>query len=1707
MPDDKHLARNGARTESSARRHPAGRTRGAQSEANESAAAFTIDLEVLGALFANGASEIYVAEPESLAIRYLNRAALGNLGYSSQDARSLTALDLVPQYTREEAAAVLAPLLDGSKPQVRVETAITRHDGTTYPVEARLQIAHHGGCVVCVALVNDISRLRDRREREQREQRAEAVVSECRRTLLDCVTEEELLAAACRTLIVTGGHCYAWIGPIVPHAGTVDIHAAESKQTSGLGIVRAICDELAGEGHESLRQRGHWTSRDHPRGGAGSSFDEALAACNAKVMLALPIQVAEGSAGVIIIGSSDEDAFGDREIQKLAPMSEDLAYGLATLRARLGHARAELKALDSEQRYRAMFEQAAVGITRVDLSGVLVDVNQKFCEFLGWSREELLGRAVKDITHPDDYERGASQRERLAMAQGRSFVGEKRFLRKDGSVVWARRTMSLAYDSAGHPQYIVSVVEDISERKALEERFQATFEQAAVGLMHTDLERRILAVNQKFCDMVGYASDELRGLRAPQIHHPQDSDADQDLERRLVAGEIDTYSFEKRYVRKDGSIMWGNRTVSLVRDSAGKPCYFIRVIEDVTERKEAERRYRALFEFAPLGMIQSGLDGRIQRVNSKLCSLLGYTSDELLRMTVSELVHPDHRGSDAPRFMQPMLENRMQSYAAERLYLHRDGRTVWVNRTVSLIRDSAGKPLYFIRVVEDITERHRSAQRRMTEYAATRVLAEVASLEEAMPRLIRTIAEGMGWQYGAYWTWEAPSSELRRWFFWSDAARASTEMYDESWRVLTTSRPGGLMRRALDTGLPVCIPDIALVEGFQRRESAIRMGFRSAYAFPVTAGADIIGVLEFFAVTNMEPDEMLLQTARSLGSQIGQFVQRKQAEETLRVSDERFRVAFNQASVAMSITGLDFKFLQVNETYCKLTGYSADALSGMTIRDVIREQDIADASRLRAGLLAGERDSYQRERQLRRKDGGLIWVNVVASLIRDGSGRPVHFVTMMQDVSERKQAEQALRESEERFRQLADNVPEAFWVIEARTWQLIYVNPAGERMLGQPATELSSDTRHWMRLVHPEDRVRVRAAKRRLLTGQGYEEEFRIVRQDGSVRWIQDCAIPLRDASGEMYRIAGISADITQRKEYEQKLVHLAHYDVLTGLPNRVLFYDRLKQALAQARRNGWMTAVLFLDLDRFKNVNDTLGHVVGDELLNLASARLLGCIRTGDTVGRLGGDEFAIVLSNVAGQHDASLVAQKIMSVLIEPFILGGGEVFVTASIGITLYPTDSTDQDTLIRNADTAMYRAKDLGRNSCQFYTTEMNARALEKLSLESSLRRAIERDEFLLYYQPKVSLATGEVTGVEALLRWRHPELGLVSPGQFMPMLEETGLILSVGEWVIRNACEQVREWETLGLRSVPIAVNLSARQFQAQDLSERVAVILKACDVEGRMLELELTESSLIGNTEEVVQTLGALGALGIRLSVDDFGTGYSNLNYLKRFPLDTLKIDGSFTRDVISDVDDAAITRAIITMAHYLDLSVVAEGVETEQQLQFLQAHGCDQIQGYYFSRPLPAEDCTALLRSGKRLQMLASSDGENGAPGILLVDDDEDALLLLKRELLADGYQVYTAGDGREGLRLLGLHDIRVIVSDYSMPGMSGVDFLQRAKALHPEIVRIMLTSQADITTVTAAVNRSSIYRFVSKDWGNAHLRRDIRQALAMAVQAPDSR
>jgi diguanylate cyclase (GGDEF)-like protein/PAS domain S-box-containing protein len=554
-----------------------------------------------------------------------------------------------------------------------------------------------------------------------------------------------------------------------------------------------------------------------------------------------------------------------------------------------------------------------------------------------------------------------------------------------------------------------------------------------------------------------------------------------------------------------------------------------------------------------------------------------------------------------------------------------------------------------------------------------------------------------------------------------------------------------------------------------------------------------------------------------------------------------------------------------------------------------------------------------------------------------------------------------LRKSEEMFRELAANIPAGLWIRDVEQQTIQYVNPAWQKLNGSCAAP-GEPLEKAYRAVHPDDLKWVRH-ERRQAPGALPSNEYRLVRSDQSVCWVHARTFPIANPSGNAPWIVEILEDITQRREAQRQLVHLARHDALTNLPNRTLLYESLREALAQAETDHLIVSILLLDIDYFKNVNDTLGHVMGDALLREFAARLSKCVRPGDTVGRLGGDEFAVIVPTPANANGAIDVANRIRTALQSPLELEGQNISVTTSIGIASYPTDTTDLETLIRYADAAMYGAKTAGRGTFRCYDAEMSTRALEKSDIAGALRFAQGRNEFVLHYQPKMQIDGGTWTSVEALIRWNRPGHGLVEPSLFVPALEELGLIVPVGAWVIDMACRQIREWELAGLGQVRIAVNVSSRQVREDRFIAQIVETVRRHRINPALLEFEITESTFMAHGESSNIVLRKLKDLGIAISIDDFGTGYSNLAYLKRFLVDALKIDIAFIRDVTTNPDDAAITVAIINMAHSLRLKVVAEGVETREQLEFLRVHGCDEVQGYLLSKPLPAEQLSAKFR------------------------------------------------------------------------------------------------------------------------------------------------
>ncbi len=702
------------------------------------------------------------------------------------------------------------------------------------------------------------------------------------------------------------------------------------------------------------------------------------------------------------------------------------------------------------------------------------------------------------------------------------------------------------------------------------------------------------------------------------------------------------------------------------------------------------------------------------------------------------------------------------------------------------------------------------------------------------------------------------------------------------------------------------------------------------------------------------------------------------AEQTgLRQSEERLRGLVENSGDWMWQTGQNGRFTYTSPNVQAVLGFSPPELIGRRLTDLLAEgqaQRFGGAYQL---SLARHEPLCALEVAFTHKDGSQVLFELNGAPLIAPGGQPYGFGGACRDITARKAAEAALRVSEQRYALAMRGANDGLWDWDLRE-NNVYYSPRWKTLIGYENGEISDNPSEWLGRVHPEDLDRLKADLAAHIDGttERLEIEQRIFHRSGRYRWMMVLGLAERDEAGRAVRIAGSLTDISARKATEERLRHDAMHDALTNLPNRAYFIDQVRRSMERARRNeAYMAAVLFMDLDRFKIVNDSLGHQSGDSMLLSISQRLESCLRAGDVVARFGGDEFAVLLEDMGNINDPILVATRIQKELTLPFVLQGVEVFTSASIGIALMnPTYARPED-LLRDADTAMYRAKSSGRARYQVFDSEMHARSLALLQLEAELRRAIEREEFELHYQPVVAINGGHITTVEALLRWNHPAHGTVFPKEFMALAEETGLIVPIGMWVLHTGLLQLKAWREAGYSELVLAVNIAGRQFQDPNFRKQVQAALQDTGLPGSALQLEIAETAAMQDFDLTTQTIQDLGSMDIRISIDDFGTNYSSLSYLKRYPVSSIKIDQSFIRDVVDDVDDAAITTAIIAIGHVLNLNVIAEGVETQKQLDFLTAQNCDEIQGYLLDRPVPANEFTERLMMGHLLPGSVNSE------------------------------------------------------------------------------------------------------------------------------------
>jgi len=954
----------------------------------------------------------------------------------------------------------------------------------------------------------------------------------------------------------------------------------------------------------------------------------------------------------------------------------------------------------------------------------------------------------------------------------------------------------------------------------------------------------------------------------------------------------------------------------------------IAMVRDVTERRRAEQQmllFSSVVVQTADSVIITDRNAIIQHVNQAFERITGFSSAEAVGKKPNIVKSGEH-GADFYQRLWDTIE-RGQAFRAIFTNRRKDGTLYYEEKTITPIKDAEGRTSHFVSTGKDITARM------LAENENQRTQALLHSMVENLPNML-FVKDAKNLRFVRF---NKAAEELLGYSRDEMLGKSDYDFFTKEEADFFTSKD----RQVLNGDQIHDIPE----EPIHTRHKGVRLLRTKKIPILDETGKPLylLGISE-------------------------DITERKRTEEALARSTVEWTYAMDFIEESLYLVDLEDKVVRANRAFYQFTGLTPETTVGRDITSLMHPHGepvpcpICLARRERRDVfISREADDPTNP------TGRPIETRV--RIIRADTGQPTGVLVGFRDLTRTRQAEETLRESEASLANAQRIAHLGNWDWNIVTNELRWSDEIF-RIFGIAPRQFDATYEAFLNSVHPGDRQSVTEAVNKALNEKApYSIYHRIVRPDGTERIVHEQAEVTFDENDKPIRMVGTVQDVTEFQRAQERLHYLAYYDSLTGLPNRQQINDSLGRAMLEAESRDRLVAVMFLDLDRFKNINDTLGHDVGDALLKEVAVRLKASLRPGDTISRLGGDEFTIVLANVAHVDDVARVAQKILDQFIPPFRIAGRDLFASPSIGITLYPFDDNNTENLLKNADAAMYHAKSLGRNNFQFYTAELNARAARQLELETGMRRALEREEFVLHYQPLVNMQSGLIVGMEALLRWQHPEYGLIPPMEFIPLAEETGLIVPIGEWALRTACAQIRVWHATGFPALHVAVNLSSKQLQQKNFAEVVKRALGETGLEPRYLDLELTESLLMQDMESAVAILKELKDLGVLISLDDFGTGYSSLSYLKRFPIDFLKIDRSFVKDIAHDRYGAGIVRAIIVMAHTLGIKVIAEGVETSEQLGYLRDQGCDIGQGYFWSKPLAVETFTELLHDWELIQ------------------------------------------------------------------------------------------------------------------------------------------
>ncbi|CAN5640831.1 hypothetical protein BH23CHL2_BH23CHL2_32340 [soil metagenome] len=1042
------------------------------------------------------------------------------------------------------------------------------------------------------------------------------------------------------------------------------------------------------------------------------------------------------------------------------------------------------------------------------------------------------------------------------------------------------------------------------------ERMLSTAQRIAnLGSWERDYKANTLWWSEELYAVLGYPLDYRPSTAGSygDVAHPEDQERVLEaLDAARERGESST--IEHRIVRADGTVRWVYCRLEPEFDgNDDRPARLSGTIFDITERRETEEtlRFQArLLDTVEQAVIATDLDGRITYWNSHATDLYGWRPDEVEGRNIVDVTPAVGAESDAEQIMEALRAGR--SWTGEFRVRARDGHVFWAEVTDAPIFDEQGQLVGIIGVSADISDRKQAE-------------AALRASEESYRALMEQAADGIivGSPDG---TLSLGNSRAREMFGYTDDEFREIrllDLYDPEELVSNPPRVADVQR-----GLTLLNE-----RGLRRKDGTCFQAETS---------------------TKMLDDGRVQFILRDI-------TERKRAEEALKESETKYRTLLEQAADGIVVADEDRRIITVNSRAGEMFGFEEpdDAL-GLNLSDFFVEEDISRNPPRLTDVQSGA--TVVNERLLRRKDGSCFPAETSTKRMEDGRVQVI-----IRDITERRVAEDALRRSEQEFRNLFERANDTIVIASRDDFTILDVNQRALDQYGYSREELIGRRKAILSPGQSFEEMRQDVLH---ATAAGGGIEVVRYRKDGTAFNAMLSATEV-DFQGRP-AIMSIARDITVQKRLEQQLAHQALHDPLTGLANRVLFHDRMEHALARARGNQEDVAILMLDLDRFKVINESLGHDLGDRLLVAAAGRILECVRENDTVARFGGDEFVALVEGVINVHEVTMVAERIGNALQRPFDLDGHEVVVTASIGIYIASQGQGTPEDLLRNADVAMYRAKDAGRQSYLFFESSMNATMLERLKLEADLRQAIFRKELRVHFQPVVNLATNRVVGHEALVRWMHPTRGLISPASFIPMAEEAGLIREIDHWVLSTACRQLVSWhQRYPQQHVNVNVNLSAQGFQHPEMVQDVQRAIADSGVNPSDVQLEITESVIMTDAAATHARLRQLKDLGVRIAIDDFGTGYSSLSYLKRFPVDTLKIDKTFIDGLGTDPEDTAIVQAIISLAVALGLTVTAEGLETRETLGRLVELACEQAQGYYFARPMPAESLESLWANG----------------------------------------------------------------------------------------------------------------------------------------------